>query len=226
LCSSGVYTSHTALSDRKEYFMKINIRGRRAYLYRRRWVPVGPGVPHAYSTEDYVGVIHADAESIPEPLLKLLSEAEQAQLHDKVLRPAATVRTALKLRERDPLWRIVEAAKLLEEAAQLSQEHRVPRASLASTMQAIDGIRQIDNGHHLTRPSAPTSNNKLAEALTAVKAAADAIRDGAYGHAPAGGARSTRTYQLWAELSEALDGNRESLLRALQEKGFVKTRKG
>jgi hypothetical protein len=189
--------------------MKINIRGRRAYLYRRRWVPVGPGVPHAYSTEDYVGVIHADAESIPEPLLKLLSEAEQAQLH-----------------ERDPLWRIVEAAKLLEEAAQLSQEHRVPRASLASTMQAIDGIRQIDNGHHLTRPSAPTSNNKLAEALTAVKAAADAIRDGAYGHAPAGGARSTRTYQLWAELSEALDGNRESLLRALQEKGFVKTRKG
>ena len=206
--------------------MKINIRGRRAYLYRRCWVPVGPGVPHAYSAEDYVGVIHADAESIPEPLLKLLSEAEQAQLHDKVLRPAAAARAALKLRERDPLWRIAEAAKLLQEAAQLSQEHRVPRASLAATMQAVNGIRQIDSGHHLALPSVATSNNKLSEALTAVKVAADAVREGAYGHAPAGGARSTRTYQLWAELSEALDGNRESLLRALQDKGFVKARRG
>lgn len=206
--------------------MKINIRGRRAYLYRRRWVPVGPGVPHAYPTEDYVGVIHSDAESIPQPLLQLLSEAEQAQLHDKVLRPAAAARAVLKLRERDPLLRIAEATKLLEEAAQLSQENRVPRASLTQTMRAIEGIRQIDSGHYRTLLPAAASTDKLAEALAAVKAAAAAVRDGAYGHAPAYGARSTRTYRLWAEVSEALDGNRQSLLRALQEKGFVKARKG
>ena len=32
--------------------MKINLRGRRAYLYRRRWVPAGPDVPHAHPAED------------------------------------------------------------------------------------------------------------------------------------------------------------------------------
>ena len=206
--------------------MKINIRGRRAYLYRRRWVPVGPGVPHAYPTEDYIGVIHSDAEHIPEPLLQLLSEAEQVQLHQKILRPAAVARAALKLRERDPLWRIAEAARLLQEAAQLSQEYCVPRASLIQTIRAIEGIRKIDNSQHQTLPPAAVSTDKLAEALAAVKAAAAAVRDGACGHAPADGARSTRTYRLWSELSEALDGGRQSLLRALQEKGFVKTRKG
>ena len=92
--------------------MKINIRGRRAYLYRRRWVPVGPGVPHGYPTEDYVGVIHADAECIPPQLLQLLSEAEQEQLRDKVLRPAAQARAARERRALDPQWRIAEATRL------------------------------------------------------------------------------------------------------------------
>ncbi len=45
--------------------MKINLRGRRAYLYRRRWVPAGPGVPHAHPAEDYLGAIDTNAESIP-----------------------------------------------------------------------------------------------------------------------------------------------------------------
>lgn len=206
--------------------MKINIRGRRAYLYRRRWVPVGPGVPHAYSTEDYVGVINADAESIPTPLLQLLSEVEQEQLRDKVLQPAAQARAALKRRARDPQWRIADAVRLLSEAAQLSQERRVQRSSLAPALQAIDGIRLVESIPMRPTQAVSAATDKLAEALAAVKAAAAAVRDGAYGHAPAEGARSTRTYRLWSELTEALDGSRQSLLRALQEKGFVKTRKG
>lgn len=39
-------------------------------------------------------------------------------------------------------------------------------------------------------------------------------------------ARSTRAYRLWSELYRAVEGDEHSLLRALQEKGFVKWRKG
>ena len=56
--------------------MKINLRGRRAYLYRRRWVPAGPDVPHAHPTEDYLGAIDTNAESIPPELLTVLTTAE------------------------------------------------------------------------------------------------------------------------------------------------------
>lgn len=52
------------------------------YLYRRRWVPAGPGVPHAHLAEDYLGAIDADAEIIPFELLTVLTEAEQAQLQE------------------------------------------------------------------------------------------------------------------------------------------------
>lgn len=206
--------------------MKINIRGRRAYLYRRRWVPAGPGVPHGYPTEDYVGAIDADAESIPAQLLPLFSEAEQEQLRDKVLRPAAQARAARERRALDPQWRIAEATRLLSEAAQLSQERRVLRSTLAPALQALDAIRLADSAPIRPPQPVPAASDRMAEALAAVKAAAAAVRDGAYGHAPAEGARSTRTYRLWSELTEALDGSRQSLLRALQEKGFVKARKG
>lgn len=206
--------------------MKINIRGRRAYLYRRRWVPAGPGVPHGYPTEDYVGAIDADAESIPAQLLPLFSEAEQEQLRDKVLRPAAQDRAARERRALDPQWRIAEATRLLSEAAQLSQERRVLRSTLAPALQALDAIRLADSAPIRPPQPVPAASDRMAEALAAVKAAAAAVRDGAYGHAPAEGARSTRTYRLWSELTEALDGSRQSLLRALQEKGFVKARKG
>lgn len=74
--------------------MKINLRGRRAYLYRRRWVPAGPDVPHAHPAEDYLGAIDAEAETIPPELLTVLTAAEQAQLQEKVLLPAAQARAA------------------------------------------------------------------------------------------------------------------------------------
>ena len=97
--------------------MKINFRGRRAYLYRRRWVPAGPEVPHAHPTEDYLGAIDADAESIAPELLSLLTPSEQAQLREKVFLPAAQARAAAAKREQDPMWRIAEASRLLSEAA-------------------------------------------------------------------------------------------------------------
>ena len=208
--------------------MKINLRGRRAYLYRRRWVPAGPSVPNAYPSEDYLGAIDADAQDIPPELLEVLTEPEQAQLQEKVLRPAEQARAAAAKREQDPMWRIAEATRLLSEAAHCSQAALVPGSSLTQARQALDNIRLID--HTPTRPVAATptrpSDDKLAEALVAIKAAAEAVRNGAYGKAPVEGARSTRAYRLWSELFRAVEGDERSLLRALQEKGFVKWRKG
>lgn len=206
--------------------MKINPRGRRAYLYRRRWVPAGPDVPHAHPTEDYLGAIDVDAESIPPELQSLLTTAEQAQLREKVLLPAARTRAAAAKREQDPLWRIAEASRLLTEAAHCSQSGLVPGSTLTAARKAIESIRLID--HMPTRPAAPPprpADDKLADALVAIKAAAEAVRNGAYGKAPIEGARSTRAYRLWSELYRAVEGDERSLLRALQERGFVKTRK-
>ena len=207
--------------------MKINLHGRRAYLYRRRWVPAGPDVPHAHPAEDYLGAIDAEAETIPPELLPLLTIAEQAQLREKVLLPATQARAAAAKREQDPMWRIAEASRLLTEAAHCSQSALVPGSSLSAAKRALESIRLIDNVP--TRPVAPTprpSDDKLAEALVAIKAAAEAVRNGAYGKAPVEGARSTRAYRLWSELYRAVEGDERSLLRALQEKGFVKWRKG
>ena len=207
--------------------MKINLRGRRAYLYRRRWVPAGPDVPHAHPAEDYLGAIDADAETIPPELLSLLTTAEQAKLREKVLLPATQARAAAAKRESDPLWRIAEASRLLTEAAHCSQAALVPGSSLSAAKRALESIRLIDNMP--TRPAAPPprpADDKLADALVAIKAAADAVRNGEYGKAPVEGARSTRAYRLWSELYRAVEGHESSLLRALQEKGFVIWRKG
>ncbi len=205
--------------------MKINLRGRRAYLYRRRWVPAGPDVPHANPAEDYLGAINADTDTTPPELLPLLTNAEQSQLREKVLLPATQARAAASKRESDPLWRITEASRLLTEAAHCSQSTLVPGSSLAFARHALENIRLID--HMPTRPAAPPprpADDKLAEALVAIKAAAEAVRNSAYGKAPVEGACNTRAYRLWSELYRAVESDESSLLRALQEKGFVKTR--
>jgi hypothetical protein len=214
------------LSD-KESIVKINLRGRRAYLYRRRWVPAGPSVPHAYPAEDYLGAIDVDAEAIPHELISLLTTSEQDQLHEKVLRPAAEAREAAARRESDPLWRIAEASRLLSEAAHLSQSGAVPSSSLVPVRQAAERIRLLEAApaRPQSAPPRPTVD-KLSEAVVAIKAAAEAVRSGEYGRAPAEGTRSTRAYRLWSAVCDAVDGDERSLLRALQERGFVKYRKG
>lgn len=207
--------------------MKINLRGRRAYLYRRRWVPASKAVPAAHPIEDYLGAIDADAETIPPDLLAVLTDAEQAQLQEKILLPAAAARAAATRREQDPLWRIAEASRLLTEAAHCSQSTLVPSNALTAARQALDHIRLSDPAPVRTPTLEPRpSADKLADALVAVKAAADAVRMGAYGLAPVEGARSTRAYRLWSDIFQAVETGERSLLRALQEKGFVKWRKG
>ena len=206
--------------------MKINIRGRRAYLYRRRWVPASQAIPVAHPIEDYLGAIPNDAQVIPPELKELLTAEEQAQLHQKVLVPAAAARAAVAKREREPGWRIEEAARLLSEAAERSESVHVFASQLAEVKKALGSIKVFES-----HPSSPAASpplqrsDKLADVVDAVKAAAESVRNGDYGRAPAEGARSTRPYRLWSDIQEALEGGERSLLRALQAKGFVKTRR-
>lgn len=58
-----------------------------------------------------------------------------------------------------------------------------------------------------------------------IQEAARAVAAGRYGKAPAEQVRSTRPYRLWADLWAAVEGETEgSLLRALEDRGFVKRR--
>jgi len=76
-------------------------------------------------------------------------------------------------------------------------------------------------------PKTARVTDPLAEALSAVRAAAQAVVSGRYGNAPAKDVRGTRPYKLWAQLLDAVQGEGGgSLLRALQDKGYVKRRGG
>jgi hypothetical protein len=71
------------------------------------------------------------------------------------------------------------------------------------------------------------TTDPLADALAAVEDAAQAIAAGRYGRAPPRDVRGTRPYKLWAQLFDAVQGEGGgSLLRALQDKGYVKRRGG
>lgn len=203
--------------------MKITIRGRRAYLYRRRWVPAGGGVPHGYPVDDYVCSMDAAATEVPETLRLALTAAEVTKVEQMVCLPAREAIARQRARELEPGWRIDEAARLLSEAADLSCQRLVPKARLAGIHDSLSRIRVLEGVS--TRPVSAERVDTLAEALAALKAAAKAVEDGAYGFAPAEGVRSTRVYRLWSELLAAVEGDRGSLLRALQDKGYAK-RKG
>ena len=206
--------------------MKINIRGRRAYLYRRRWIRASQDLPVAHPIEDYLGAIPTDAQAIPAELKERLTADEQVQLHQKILLPAAAARAAAAQREREPGWRIQEAARLLSEAAERSESVHVFASQLAEVKKALGSIKVFEsNASRAAASPPPQRTDKLADALVAVKAAAESVRNGDYGKAPAEGARSTRAYRLWSEIQEAFESGERSLLRSLQEKGFVKTRK-
>ena len=204
--------------------MKINLRGRRAYLYRRSWVPAGEGVSLGHPVDLYIGAMDAVAEEIPPKLRGQLTANERLQLEAKVCIPARATKAQLLNREVEPGWRIDDAARLLEAAAKHSEGRLVPRSRLAPVQAAVAKIRVFEGA--VAKTQVPASTDRLNDALVAIRAAAQAVRDGAYGHAPADGARSTRTYRLWSDLLESVTGDHASLLRALQAKGFAKRKGG
>ncbi len=209
--------------------MHIKQRRGRALLYRSAWVPKGvEGNSHGFTRQVYVASIAADATEVPAELRERLTEDEVEFVEKTVCQPArnriADKARQAERRERDPSWRIDEAFRLVEEAVERSVEQPVSAVTVTRLRETVDRLRVAGDQ---AKPRAGSVTDPLAEAVSAVRAAAQAVANGRYGNAPAEQVRTTRTYRLWSELFELVQGESDtSLLRALQAKGFVKKRGG
>ncbi|CAZ87630.1 conserved hypothetical protein [Thiomonas arsenitoxydans] len=207
--------------------MHIKTRRNRALLYRSAWVPKGTaGNTHGYTHQRYVGSIPLTAAAISPNLQSKLSPAELAFVESKVCTPArqraSEENRAAEQREMDPAWRIEEALRLLGEAADRSAGQPVPAALVEQLQQVVGGLHA--KGSAVTAVTTESAD-PLAEALTGIRTAAQSVAAGHYGKAPAEGVRTTRTYKLWSQLLDSVQGDTDgSLLRALQESGYVKRR--
>jgi hypothetical protein len=218
--------------------MHIKLRKERALLYRSQWIAKGvSGNTHGYSKQNFVGSLPADAVFIPPELQGKLADDEVKFIDVKIIQPARHAaeerRRAAQHRESDPIWRLDEAARLSAEAAVCSERALVPGSKVTAIHAALANVRTIAPIQAMTpvvvRPAAPISepgrSDPLQEALVAIRVARDAVLAGRYGSAPAEGVRATRPYKLWAEIFEAVEGaGSGSLLKALQTRGFAKTR--
>lgn len=209
--------------------MHIKQRRGRALLYRSTWVPKGAeGNTHGFTRQVYVGSIAQDAASVPAELRERLARDEDEFVEKTVCQPAreriaAQAREA-EVRQRDPAWRVAEAQRLVEEAVERSAERPVTVTAVTRLREQLERLQVAGDQ---AKPRAGSTTDPLAEALSAVRAAAQAVASGRYGKAPAKDVRGTRPYKLWAQLLEAVQGEGGgSLLRALQDRGYVKRRGG
>lgn len=221
----GAYTCVQPLS--KSTHVNFKRRGNRISLYRSTWVPKGPGVPHGYTCQSYVGSILADATTLPPELAGHLSPIEGDALERKVLAPAraekeASIRLS-KAREADPSWRIDEALRLVNEAADKSQGLNVSASRVQALKSAVEKVKTFG----AAPPSSSTgmTADPLRDAHKAIASAAEAVRQGRYGRAPSSGFRKTTVFKQWTEILAAIDAGERSLLRSLQDMGYATRRK-
>lgn len=207
--------------------MHIKKRGNRAMLYRSSWVAKGTdGNTHGYSKQQYLGSLDLKAEDLRAELQARLSAAEVEFVMAKVVGPAreAAERLAQQqvVKQRDPMWRLEDALRLVKEAGVLSEFALVPDGRVDSLRGELQKVRTVQASQ--VRPS--PSSDPLLEALEALHRAASSVRDGRYGVAPNEGVRGTRTYQTWVQIYREIEGSAgpESLLRALQGAGFAKAK--
>lgn len=204
--------------------MHFKKRGNRISLYRSHWIPKSDDMPHGYTHQRFVGSIEADAVEVSFELRQLLTPDELSQLEQRVLRPAAAARDAAAndaaRREQDPVWRIREATRLIEEAAVRSKARPVSNFFVEELRTSASAL--VLTTPHTTQP--PIKADPLNDALIAIKAAAQAVERGQYGRAPETGFRKTQVFRRWTEILAAVDGESGSLLRALQSAGFASRR--
>lgn len=208
--------------------MHTKKRDNRFSLYRSQYVRKGvDGNAHGYSTQEFVGSLPADALEIPADLAAKLSPQEIAYVENKVVLPARRVaeqsrrlveeeRRARDERERDPQWRLDEALKLLMDAGELVSE----------AGRGIDAAKVIALGAALEKlaVAGKVRRDPLDAVLAAVISATAAVKGGHYGAAPAGNVRDTDVYKRWRRIGDAVDSGSDSLLKALQAKGWARMR--
>ena len=221
--------------------MFIKTRRTLALIYRSAWVAKGTcGNTHGYSVQNYVGSLPLDSTEIPVGLAALLTSEELALVDSKVCAPAKRAaeeeKRSVERREADPIWRLEDAARLIAEAATRSEKAVVPDSKLAAiqtALQAVKSVSQFRSPVVLAVPIAAKPAvtcvteraDTLRDALAAINAARVAVLAGSYGSAPKEGVRTTYAYKKWADILQAVTGTTgDSLMRALQTRGFAKTR--
>ncbi|MGY2492814.1 hypothetical protein [Cupriavidus sp. CP313] len=200
-------------------------------LYRSSYVRKGAnGNTHGYSTQEFVGSLPVDSQEIPPLLAKKLSADERLYVERVVIEPAKRAVEARhrkeEERERDPGWRIDEALRLLSEASdRIGDGGGVATADSLARLPQL--VASIADSVGLSKAGAGDSNvDPLKDALAALERATQAVRDGRYDSAPAVGVQATEVYRSWSAIMGAVEGSeKNSLLRALQERGWVKVRR-
>jgi len=226
-CFTDVYTDVQTTIWR--IHMHAKRRNGRVLLYRSTYIRKGErGNTHGYAEQRFVGSISADAQAIPPELARELTEAERLYVEQRVIEPARKEAERKRLAEvargLDPNWRIDEAVRLLGEAVEKATASPgavdLPRIDL---LQKVAGMLIEIAGGSVSQDKKP--GNPLKSALEAIKQAASAVNEGKCGRAPLENVRNTEQYQLWTEIKAAVEGDtRDSLLRALQDAGFVKAK--
>ncbi len=206
--------------------MNFKRRGNRISLYKSTWIPKGPDVPHGYTLQTFVGSIAADATELPSGLQLALSPDERRTLERRVIEPARLAKETgirqARLRAADPGWRLEEALRLVNEAAECSLTSAVQDGKKRALKSALENVRAV--GAATSHGSSVVASEPLREALKAVKVATEAVKQGRYGHGPKIGFRNTSVFRQWTEIVAAVDGGEHSLLRALQGAGFATKR--
>lgn len=197
-------------------------------FYRSHWVAKGAqGNTHGFSLQRFVGSLPLDAQVLPEELAARLTPTELAFVEDRVLRPARQAaereQRLAAARTRDPLWRMDEAIRLLQEVSTLTNERPIPLGRVKLLRDVVAALPfQAQTGSLQQVVQDP-----LSVAVAALKSAAEAVASGHYGSAAPGGSRKSPVYQHWQAVTRHVEGGGPgtvSLLRALQMKGWVKTR--
>ena len=222
--------------------MFIKTKRTLALLYRSAWVAKGTcGNTHGYSVQNYVGSLPLESIEVPPDLAALLTSEELALVDSKVCGPARRAadeaKRSAERREADPIWRLEEAARLIAEAAIRSEKGVVPDSKLAAIQTAMAAVKSVSQFRAaVVVPPAPIAAkpafttiteraDTLRDALDAINAARVAVLAGSYGSAPKEGVRTTYAYKKWADILQAVTGTTgDSLMRALQTRGFAKSR--
>lgn len=208
--------------------MHAKKRKNRISLYRSRYVRKGAdGNTHGYPKQKFVGSLPFNGQEIPEELTAKLLPDEIEYVENTIVLPARRAaedarrlaeeeRSALEARERDPRWRLEEALKLLMDAGRLVSE----------AGRGIDAAKVNALGAALEKlaVAGKVRRDPLEAVLAAVISATAAVKAGHYGDAPAGNVRDTAVYKQWRSIGEAVDSGKDSLLRALQAKGWARVR--
>lgn len=208
--------------------MHTKKRNGRVMLYRSSYVRKGAdGNTHGYSTQEFVGSLPAGSFEIPADLVAKLSPDEIEYVENKVVLPARRAaeqsrrleeeeRRAREVRERDPRWRLEEALRLLTDAGRLVSE----------AGRGIDATKVHELGAALEKLSVAgkVRRDPLDAVVASITSATTAVKAGHYTSAPNGKFRDTPVHKSWLRIREAVDSGDDSLLKALQAKGWAAVR--